>query len=129
MALVSKSFQDFSLTFEKNAVTDDVLTLRNEAAIKAAVKNIVLYNFFEKPFDPGFGGNVIGLLFENFTPDLLDEIEGTIAQIIEEYEPRVEVIEVDAIFEEDYNDLQVSIDYKILGIPPIIDNLELAFKP
>ena len=44
MALISKSFQDFSLTFEKNAVTDDVLALKNEAAIKASVKNIVMYN-------------------------------------------------------------------------------------
>ena len=66
MALISKSFRDFSLTFEKNAVTNDILALNNEAAIKESVKNIVFYNFYEKPFDPAFGGNIIGLLFENF---------------------------------------------------------------
>ena len=59
--MISKSFRDFSLTFEKNAVTNDVLALKNEAAIKESVKNIVLYNFYEKPFDPFFGGNIIGL--------------------------------------------------------------------
>ena len=64
MSLKSKSFRDFSLTFERNAVTNDVLSLKNEAAIKESVKNIVLYNFHEKPFNPMFGGNVIGLLFE-----------------------------------------------------------------
>ena len=47
MALFSKSFKDFSLTFEKNAVTNDVLSLRNEAAIKESVKNIVQYNFYD----------------------------------------------------------------------------------
>ena len=52
MSLISKSFRDFSLTFEKNAVTNDILSLKNEAAIKESVKNIVLYNFYEKPFDP-----------------------------------------------------------------------------
>ena len=56
MSLISKSFRDFSLTFEKNAVTNDILALKNEAAIKESVKNIVLYNFYEKPFDPFFGG-------------------------------------------------------------------------
>ena len=71
MSLISKSFRDFSLTFEKNAVTNDILALKNEAAIKESVKNIVLYNFYEKPFDPFFGGNIIGLLFENSTPCLL----------------------------------------------------------
>ena len=49
MSLISKSFRDFSLTFEKNAVTNDILSLKNEAAIKESVKNIVLYNFYEKP--------------------------------------------------------------------------------
>ena len=74
MAITSKSFRDFSLTFEKNAVTNDVLALTNESAIKASVRNIVLYNFYEKPFDPFFGGNIIGLLFENASPDLENEI-------------------------------------------------------
>ena len=55
MSLISKSFRDFSLTFEKNAVTNDILSLKNESAIKESVKNIVLYNFYEKPFDPFFG--------------------------------------------------------------------------
>ena len=68
MAIKSKSFRDFSLTFEKNAVTNDVLSLKNEAAIKESVRNIILYNFYEKPFNPKFGGNVIGLLFQNASP-------------------------------------------------------------
>ena len=47
MAIKSKSFRDFSLTFEKNAVTNDVLSLKNEAAIKESVRNIILYNFYK----------------------------------------------------------------------------------
>ena len=88
MSLISKSFRDFSLTFEKNAVTNDVLSLKNEAAIKESVKNIVLYNFYEKPFNPFFGGNIIGLLFENSTPTLELEIKNRISQSVEVYEPR-----------------------------------------
>ena len=128
MSLISKSFRDFSLTFEKNAVTNDVLSLKNEAAIKESVKNIVLYNFYEKPFNPFFGGNIIGLLFENSTPSMELEIKNRIEQSIETQEPRVTAVTVDVDFEEDQNDLQVEITYLILGIKPKFDNVSVIFK-
>ena len=129
MSLTSKSFRDFSLTLEKNAVTNDILALKNEAAIKESVKNIVLYNFYEKPFNPFFGGNIIGLLFENSTPSMELEIKNRIEQSIETQEPRVTAVTVDVDFEEDQNDLQVEITYLILGIKPKFDNLSVIFKP
>ena len=129
MSLISKSFKDFSLTFEKNAVTNDILALKNESAIKEAVKNIVLYNFYEKPFNPFFGGNIIGLLFENSTPSMELEIKNRIEQSIETQEPRVTAVTVDVDFEEDQNDLQVEITYLILGIKPKFDNVSVIFKP
>ena len=129
MSIQSKSFRDFSLTFEKNAVTNDVLSLKNEAAIKASVKNIVLYNLFEKPFDPLFGGNVIGLLFENASPSQSADLQSRIADAINIHEPRVVHLETKALWTEDRNQLDVSIRYVILGIPPKVDSMELALKP
>ena len=129
MALISKSFRDFSLTFEKNAVTNDVLSLKNEAAIKESVKNIVLYNFYEKPFDPFFGGNIIGLLFENSTPTRVLEVKNRIEQSIEIHEPRVTAVSVTVQFEEDRNELNCKIQYLILGISPKFDDITIAFKP
>ena len=129
MSIQSKSFRDFSLTFEKNAVTNDVLSLKNEAAIKASVKNIVMYNFFEKPFDPLFGGNVVGLLFENASPSQSADLQSRIADAINIHEPRVVHLETKALWTEDRNQLDVSIRYVILGIPPKVDSMELALKP
>ena len=129
MSLISKSFRDFSLTFEKNAVTNDVLSLKNEAAIKESVKNIVLYNFYEKPFNPFFGGNIIGLLFENSTPTLELEVKNRISNSVEVYEPRVTAVTVDVDFEEDRNELNCGIQYLILGISPKFDDITIAFKP
>ena len=129
MSLISKSFRDFSLTFEKNAVTNDILALKNEAAIKESVKNIVLYNFYEKPFDPFFGGNIIGLLFENSTPTMVLEVKNRIEQSIEINEPRVTAVSVVVQFEEDRNELNCKIQYLILGISPKFDDITIAFKP
>ena len=129
MALISKSFKDFSLTFEKNAVTNDVLALKNEAAIKESVKNIVLYNFYEKPFNPFFGGNIIGLLFENSTPTMELEVKNRIEESIEIHEPRVTAVQVDVDFQEDRNEMNCSINYLILGLEPKFDDGSIAFKP
>ena len=129
MSLTSKSFKDFSLTFEKNAVTNDILALKNEAAIKESVKNIVLYNFYEKPFDPFFGGNIIGLLFENSTPTMVLEVKNRLEQSIEIHEPRVTAVSVQVQFEEERNELNCKINYLILGIPAKFDDVSIAFKP
>ena len=129
MSLISKSFRDISLTFEKNAVTNDILSLKNEAAIKESVKNIVLYNFYEKPFDPFFGGNILGLLFENSTPTMVLEVKNRIEQSIEINEPRVTAVSVVVQFEEDRNELNCKIQYLILGISPKFDDITIAFKP
>tara|TARA_B100000965_G_scaffold66183_1_gene51895 strand:+ start:1029 stop:1418 length:390 start_codon:yes stop_codon:yes gene_type:complete len=129
MSLISKSFRDFSLTFEKNAVTNDILSLKNEAAIKESVKNIVLYNFYEKPFDPFFGGNIIGLLFENSTSGLELEVKNRIEEAIEIHEPRVTGVTVSVDFEEDRNALNCSINYLIIGLKPKFDDVSVVFKP
>ena len=128
MALISKSFRDFSLTFEKNAVTNDILALNNESAIKESVKNIVFYNFYEKPFDPAFGGNVIGLLFENYNANDAKKIKRRLKDAINTYEPRVAVYEFKTKFTEDRNHLDVSIAYVIMGIPPTFDSIDIVFK-
>ena len=127
--MISKSFRDFSLTFEKNAVTNDILSLKNEAAIKESVKNIVLYNFYEKPFDPFFGGNILGLLFENSTPTMVLEVKNRIEQSIEIHEPRVTAVSVTVQFEENRNELNCKIQYLILGISPKFDDISITFKP
>ena len=129
MAITSKSFRDFSLTFENNAVTNEVFALTNDSASKASVRYIVLYNFYEKPFDPFFGGNIIGLLFENASPDLENEITDNLEEVINLHEPRVAVIDIDTKWEENRNQLDVSINYVILGIPPIQDSVDIALKP
>ena len=129
MALISKSFRDFSLTFEKNAVTNDILALNNESAIKESVKNIVLYIFYEKPYDPAFGGNVIGLLFENYNANDAKKIKRRLKDAINTYEPRVAVYEIKTKFTEDRNHLDVSIAYVIMGIPPTFDSIDIVFKP
>ena len=127
-ALPSRAFKDFDLTFRRNPITNDVNTLKNEDAIKEAVKNIVRHNFYEKPFLPNFGGNITGALFENYVGGQSALIEEQIKDCINQYEPRVVCYRVISQFEERDNDLQVEIYYLITGLPNVIDSLEVILK-
>ena len=127
-ALPSRAFKDFDLTFRRNPITNDVNTLKNEEAIKESVKNIVRYNFYEKPFLPNFGGNITGALFENYVGGQSALIEEQIKDCINQYEPRVVCYRVISQFEERDNDLQVEIYYLITGLPNVIDSLEVILK-
>ena len=127
-ALPSRAFKDFDLSFRRNPITKDVNTLKNENAIKESVKNIVRYNFYEKPFLPNYGGNITGALFELYAEGQSSLIETQIKNIINLYEPRVVCYRVKAKFDEKANDLAVEIYYLITGLPNVIDNLEVILK-
>ena len=60
----SRAFKDINLSFKRHPVTNDVLTIRNEDAIKRSVRNIVFTILGEKPFDPNFGSVINDSLFE-----------------------------------------------------------------
>ncbi len=127
-ATASRAFKDFDLSFRRNPITNDVNTLTNESAIKESVKNIVRYNFYEKPFLPNYGGNITGALFELYEAGQTGLIESQIQDCINVYEPRVVCYRVAAAFDERYNDLNVEIYYLITGLPNIIDQLEVILK-
>ena len=128
MAATSQSFRDFDLTFRKNPITKDVNTLTNENAIKEAVKNIVRYNFYEKPFLPNFGGNTLAMLFELYEAGSASAIEAQIQNCVNNYEPRVVCYDVEAQFNEDVNELSIIIRYLITGLPNVIDQIDVIFR-
>ena len=81
-------FSDIDLNFTKNPITNDINILRDDEAVRRSVRNIVLYNFLEKPFSPSFGGNVRSKLFENINPISALRIKGEIEKAIVDNEPR-----------------------------------------
>lgn len=110
----NKVYRDIDLTFAKKG-NGDVFKKSDAAAVKQAVKNLVLTNFYEKPFLPRFGGNIRGLLFELADDDTEFEIENAVITSIERYEPRAEVLSVRAQSQPDLNALDVTIIFKVIN--------------
>ena len=117
---VSPGFKDLSMTFQANPLNFDLIGLKNENAIARSVRNIVFTLPGEKFFDEEFGSNISATLFENIDDISADLIVDEITQSIERYEPRVELINVEAFPDFDNNSFDVLIVYDIIGadVPP-----------
>lgn len=120
---VSKNFKDISLSFSKNALTNDLIILRNETAIARSVRNLVLTHLGEIFFNPELGLPI--MLFENIDGITLDLIKDRIKNIIKRYEPRVDLQDVDAELREYNNEISIALRYEIIGIN--IPAQQLAF--
>jgi len=91
MAQLKKIYSDLDLTFNRLPVTNDIALRFDDQAVIASVRNLLLTNFYERPFQPTVGSNIDKLLFEpvtNLTSGLIsDEIKSVIAN----YEPRATI--------------------------------------
>jgi len=126
---VSKSFKDLSMSFKFNPLSGDLIALKNENAIARAVRNIVLTSPGEKFFDPDFGSSVSEILFENVDDITAVSIEDEIKSCLDNYEPRVELIDVNVDANFDENQFDVIITYRIVGVDIPPSQLEFALLP
>ena len=126
---VSQSFKDVSMSFKANPLNNDLVALKNANAIARSVRNIILTSPGEKFFNPDFGSNVSKLLFENLDEVTALAIHDEIETAINNYEPRVSLIDVEVTPDFDGNSLDAKIKYRIVGadIPP--QQLEFVLLP
>ncbi len=115
--LLSRSFKDISFSFDSHPKTKDILVKRNEAAIKSALKHLILTNIGERPFQPELGTNLSRLLFEPCDFGTASQISDEITRVIRKYEERVVLSLVDVNPIPENNAFDVSIEFEIVGIP------------
>ena len=108
-------YSDIDLNFSRNPVTNDVSIIQDMDAIKAAVRNIVLTDFGERPFNPKFGSSVRGLLFEPATPITASAIESRIRSSLRNFEPRIDILRLDVISNPDENSFDVTLGFRMPG--------------
>jgi phage baseplate assembly protein W len=126
---VSKSFKDISMSFQVNPLTYDLIALTNENAIARSLRNLVLTNRGDRFFDNNLGSRVNSLLFESLDDITASSVRDEIENTINNYEPRVELISVDATPDYDNGELNITIRYYIVGIDAQPQQLSFALQP
>ena len=115
--MASRAFKDINLSFKRHPVTNDVLTIRDEDAIKRSVRNIIFTILGEKPFEPEFGSVINDSLFELNTSLNEMKVSDEIKQSLLNFEPRIDNIRVTVSIYPDSNELNCAVQYDIVGIP------------
>ena len=127
--MASRAFKDINLSFKRHPVTNDLITIKNEDAIKKSVKNIIFTILGEKPYSPLFGTSVNNSLFELANPldhvRISDEIQSTLLN----YEPRISNIQVNVSNYPDSNELNATIQYDITGMASPSQTVNVILQP
>tara|TARA_R100000458_G_C8228333_1_gene210749 strand:+ start:101 stop:493 length:393 start_codon:yes stop_codon:yes gene_type:complete len=123
-----KRYSDLDLDFEPHPISGDIPFKYDEEAVKRSIRNLVFISKYEKPFHPEIRSELRKLLFENITPILGFEIEKEIEDIIKLYEPRAKLEEVTSVADPDNNRLDVTIKFKVVGIPDFTQSLSIPLE-
>ena len=127
--MASRAFKDINLSFKRHPVTNDVLTVSDEDAIKRSVKNIIFTILGEKPFEPNFGSVINQSLFDLNTSLNEIRVSDEIQQSLLNYEPRIDNVEVTASIYPDSNELNCTVQYDIVGIPAPTQEVDVLLFP
>ena len=121
-----RTIRDLDLNFTIHPVKKDINTHKNEYAVINSIKNLVLTNHYERPFQPELGSNIRRLLFEQIESVTAAQIEREVSEVIGNFEPRAKVSRVEAIPAPDENGYKLYLEFFIINNPaPITINFFL----
>jgi phage baseplate assembly protein W len=108
-----KEYRDLDLSLTLHPTKKDIMPLRDDQAIKNAIKNLIVTNAFERPFKPALGASLGNALFE--PPGFFTEntIEDRVRRVIVDHEPRVKVLGVAAAYAETDDSYRVNVKFLI----------------
>ena len=127
--MASRAFKDINLSFKRHPVTNDVVTIRNEDAIKRSVRNIIFTILGEKPFEPNFGSVINESLFDLNTNLSEVRVSDEIRSSLLNYEPRISNIDVTVTVAPDTNEMNCTVQYDITGIPAPTQEVDVLLFP
>ena len=112
-----RQYRDLDLFFTKKSGSDDISKITDIEAVKRSIRNLVLINFYEKPFHPEIGSGIRDMLFENMTPITAVVLARKVEDVIENFEPRARLIGVRALPNLDRNEYEVTIEFFVVNTP------------
>ena len=121
-------YSDIDLFFGPKTGSKDITKVIDVTAVKRSVRNLILTNFYEKPFHPEIGSGVRGVLFELMTPITAYVLTMKIEEVIENFEPRARLVGVRAIPNLDNNAYEVTIEFYVVNAPTELVTMEVLLE-
>ena len=112
-----RQYRDLDLFFSRKNGTNDITKITDIEAVKRSIRNLVLTNFYEKPFHPEIGSGIRDMLFENMTPITAVVLARKVEDVIENFEPRARLISVRSLPNFFRNEYEVTIEFFVVNAP------------
>ena len=129
MTRISRKFKDISLSFVRNPVTNDILSINDADAIKKSVVNLVRTRIGERFFNSLIGSRIEDSMFELQTPEVAYSLELDIKTLLKNFEKRISLATVLVTYPEDSNEFNVRISYNIIGLPTPTQTVDFILQP
>ena len=111
----NRIYKDLDLDFGRNRITNDVNKLTDVEAVKRSVRNLINTNHYERPFHPEIGSDVRAMLFEPMTPLNALNLQRKVAEVLNNFEPRINLQQVLASPDIDRNSYELKIMFYVIG--------------
>ena len=108
-----KGWRDLDLSLTLHPIRKDIMPLKDDNAIKNSVKNLLISNFYERPFSRDVGANLRALLFEPADSITKIALKDNIRRVIRKYEPRVVLRGIQINYQDDSNAYNITVIFKI----------------
>lgn len=115
-SIASRVFSDFDMMFTPNPVTGDINMVSGVNSVVQSVMNLVQLNTYEKPFHPEISSSIRALLFENLDPIVASSLKVEVVNLINNFEPRAKILEVDVTPDYDNDLFNVVINFNIQNV-------------
>ena len=112
----SRQYKDLDLNFLIHPVRKDINKHKDEMAVINSIKNLMMTNHYERPFQPDLGSNVRRLLFENLDKITAKSMDREIRQVVQNYEPRAQIKTPDILPDMDNNGFSVRMEFYIMNM-------------
>ena len=112
----TRIYKDLDLDFGRNVVTSDVNKLTDVEAVKRSVRNLINTRHYERPFHPEIGSGVRDLLFEPITPLTALSLQRKVEEVLTNYEPRINLVQILARPDIDRNDYHLTVSFYVIGV-------------
>ena len=119
MSIANRTYKDLAFSMFANPMSGDIGKKVGASAVKGAILSILKTNYNERLFDPEFGSDIRGSLFEQMNPITEQRMKKKIEAAIARHEPRAEVLGVSVKAQEEQNRYEISILFNVASVAEI----------
>ena len=113
MSIATRTYKDMAYSMFANPMSGDVGKKVGASAVKGAILSILKTNYKERLFDPEFGSDIRGSLFEPMNPITEQRIKKEVESAVARHEPRAEVLGITVTGQEEQNRYEVSVVFNV----------------